>query len=153
MSYSQLTYITRCMYRFSMYAAHALYIRPPYAIKSPRLLGMYAVHTPLAPWIRKGQVGIRYIIRSGIAIHMPYALHVRHPCAVDTQHMRNSSARDVPPNHPGNLTAYLFIFTYDVRVLWQRWPVEQGHNHRIGMDWICLTMTHIPQDMLAALHK
>ena len=51
---------------------------------------MYAVHTPLALWIRNGQVLIRDIIRSGIAIHTPYAPHVRHPCVIDTQLKRNT---------------------------------------------------------------
>ena len=88
MSQSQLTYLMTCIYRFDIYAAHALYKRPPYAIESrwlPRVRGMYAVHTPLAPWIHDGQVRIRDIICSGIAIHTPYAPHVRHPCAIDSQ--------------------------------------------------------------------
>ena len=70
----------RCIYRFGMYAAHALYKRPPYAIESswpPRVRGMYAVHTPLALWIRHGQVLIRDIIRSGIAIHTPYETRLK----------------------------------------------------------------------------
>ena len=57
----------RCIYRLGMYATHALYIRPPYAIESrwpPRVRGMHAVHTPLAPWIRNSQVLIGDIIRS-----------------------------------------------------------------------------------------
>ena len=86
-------HIMKCIYRFGMYAAHALYKRPPYAIESrwpSRVRGMYAVHTPLAPWIRHVQVIIRDIIRSGIAIHTPYAPHVRHPCAIDTQLIRNT---------------------------------------------------------------
>ena len=86
-------HIKRWIYRFGMYATHALYKRPPYAIESrcpPRIRGMCAVHTPLAPWIRHGQVLIRDIIRSGIAIHTPYAPHVRHPCAIDTQLIRNT---------------------------------------------------------------
>ena len=83
------SYIMRCIYRFGMYAAHAPYIRPPHAIEShwpPRVRGMYAVHTPLAPCILNGQV----LIRSGIAIHTPYAPHVRHPYAIDTQLIRNT---------------------------------------------------------------
>ena len=123
-------HIMRCIYRFGMYAAHVLYIRPQYAIESrwpPRVRGMYAVRTPFAPWIRNGRVLKRDIIRSGIVIHTPYAPHVRHPCAIDTQHMRNSSAGDVPPNRLGDLAAYRFIFSYAVRALWHRRPVEQGH--------------------------
>ena len=88
-----MSHIMRCIYRFGMYAAHALYIRPPYVIESrwpPRVRGMYAVHTPLAPWIRNGQVLIRDIMSSDIAIHTPYAPHVRHPCAIDTQLIRNT---------------------------------------------------------------
>ena len=124
------SHIMRCIHKFGMYAAHALYIRPPYAIESrwpPRVRGMYAVHTPLAPWIRNGQVLIRDIIRSGIAIHTPCASPMRHWYAVDTQHMRNSSAGDVPPNHLGDLAAYLLIFSYAVWAPWHRQPVEQGH--------------------------
>ena len=108
------SHIMRCIHKSGMYAAHALYIRPPYTIESrwpPRVRGMYAVHTPLAPWIRNGQVLIRDIIRRGIAIHAP---HVRHPCVIDTQHVRNSGTGDVPPNHLGNLVAYLSIFSYAV---------------------------------------
>ena len=37
---------------------------------------------------------------------------MRHWYVVDTQHMRNSSAGDVPPNHLGDLTEYWFIFSY-----------------------------------------
>ena len=95
---------------------------------------MYAVHTPLTPCIRNGQVLIRDIIRSGIAIHTPYAPHVRHPCVicnpVDTQHMQNSSAGDVPPNHLGDLAAYLLIFSYAVWASWHRRRVEQGHYNQ-----------------------
>ena len=83
----------RCIYRFGIYAAHALYICPPYAKEShwsPRVRGMYAVRMPLAPWIRNGQVLIHDIICSGIAIDAPYALHERHPCAIDTQLIRNT---------------------------------------------------------------
>ena len=39
--------MVRCIYKFGMYAAHALYIRPPYAIESrwpQRVRGMYAAH-------------------------------------------------------------------------------------------------------------
>ena len=103
----------KCTYRFGMYAVHELPIRPPCAIESrwpPRVRGMYVVHTPLAPWIRNGQILIRNIIRSGIAINAPCASPMHHRCAVDMQHMQNSSAADVPSNHLGDLAAYLFIF-------------------------------------------
>ena len=85
--------IMRCIYKFGMYTARALYIRQPYAIEScwsPRVRDMYAVHTPLAQWIRNCQVLIRDIIRSGSAIHASYAPHVRNPCAIDTQLIRNT---------------------------------------------------------------
>ena len=52
---------------------------------------------------------------------------MRHWYAVGTQHMRNSSSGDVPPNHLGEVAAYLFIFSYAVRAQWRRRPVEQGH--------------------------
>ena len=32
----------------------------------------------------------RDIIRNGIAINAPYVPHVRHPCAIDTQLIRNT---------------------------------------------------------------
>ena len=109
-------------------AAHTPAIRHLETHRSPRVRGMYAVQTQLAPWIRNGLVLIRDIIRSGIAIHVP---HVPHPCAIDTQfdvqHIRNSIAGDDPPNHIGDLTAYLFNFSYAVRAPWHRRPVEQGH--------------------------
>ena len=87
------SHIMGCIYRFGMYVAHALYIRPPYVVESrwpPRVREMYAVHTPLAPWIRSGQVLIHDIIRSGIAIHTPYAPHVCPPCTIDTQLICNT---------------------------------------------------------------
>ena len=56
---------------------------------------------------------------------------MRHWYAIDTQHMRNSSAGNVPPNHLGDPTAYLYIiFSYAVRAQWRRRPVEQGHKTR-----------------------
>ena len=92
MSHSGFIYSMKCIYRFGMYADHALYIRPSYVIESrwsPRVRGMYAVHTPIAPWIRNGQVLLRDIMRSGIAIHAQYVPHVLYPYAVDTQLIRN----------------------------------------------------------------
>ena len=65
--------------------------------------------------------------RHSYAICVACASPMRHRYAVDTQHMRNSSAEDVPPNHLGDLPAYLLFFSYAVRVPWHRRPVEQGH--------------------------
>ena len=87
------SHIMRCIHRFVMYEAYALYTRPPYAIESrwpPSVRGLYAVHTPLALWIRNGQVLIGDIIRSGIAIHTQYVPQVRHQCSIDTQLIRNT---------------------------------------------------------------
>ena len=129
------SHIMRCIHKFGMYAAHALYIRPPYAIESrwpPRVRGMYAMHTLLAPWIRNGQVLIRDIIRSGKLWHrhshakcVACASPMRHWYAVDTQHMRNNSTGDVPPNHLGDLAVYLLFFSYAVCIWapWHRRPV------------------------------
>ena len=61
-----------------------------------------------------------YTICAAFASPMP------HWYAVDTQHRRNSSTRDVPPNHLGNHTVYFFIFMYTVWAPWHRRPVEQG---------------------------
>ena len=62
--------------------------------KCPRLVLLdctpgFAGRAPLAPWIRNGQILICDISHSGIAIHTPYAQHVRCPCAIDTQLIRN----------------------------------------------------------------
>ena len=126
--------IMRCIYRFGMYAAHALYIRPPYVIDSrwpPRVRVMYTVHTPLAPWKRNGQVLIRDIIRSGIAIHTPYAPHVRHPCAIDTQLIRNTFEIVPLEMFHQTISAILLricsFFSYAVGAPWHRRQVEQGH--------------------------
>ena len=54
-------------------------------------------------------------------------LRMRHWYAVDTHHMWNSSAGDVPSNYLGDLTAFRFIFSYVVWAQWHRQPVEQGH--------------------------
>ena len=137
MSHSQVTYIMKCTYRFGMYAVPALPIRPPCAIEScwpPRISGMYVVHTPLASWIRNGQVLIRDIIRSGIAINAP---HVCHPCAIDAQLIRNTweivleleleLELVAPQMFHQTTSAILRIFSYAVRALWHRRPVEQGH--------------------------
>ena len=103
-------HIMRCIYRFGMYAAFALCKRPPYTIElrwPPCVRGMYAVHTPLAPWISNGQVLILDIIRNGIAIHTPYAPHVRHPCAIDTQLMRNTCKIVAPEMFHQTISAIL----------------------------------------------
>ena len=65
--------------------------------------------------------------RRSYAIYAACASPMRHWYVVDTQHIRRSSAGDVPPNHLGDLTEYLFIFSYAVRAPWHRRPVEQGH--------------------------
>ena len=128
-----------CICRLGMYAAHALYIRSLYAIESrwsPRVREMYVMHTPFAPWICYGQVFIRDIIRCGIAIH------VRHSCALDAQlirkHMRNSSAADIPANHLGDLTVYMFILLYAVRAQWRHTHLELktcSLTHANHIDW------------------
>ena len=64
-----------CIYRLGMYAAHELYIRPPYAVDSrwsPRVRGVYAVHTPLAPWI-----DTQYMIRFSNATSYAVAIQGR----------------------------------------------------------------------------
>ena len=109
------SHIMRCIHKFGIYAAHALYIRPPYAIESrwpPRVRGMYAVHTPLVPWIRNGQVLIRGIIRRVIAIHTPYAPHVRHPCVIDTQLIRNTYEIVAPEMFHQTISAILLRICY-----------------------------------------
>ena len=75
------SHIMRCIHRFVMYEAHALYTRPPYAIELrwlPSIRGLYTVHTPLALWIRNGQVLIRNIIR-----------HMRRMCVTNAPSIRS----------------------------------------------------------------
>ena len=134
MSHSQVTCIMKRTYRFGMYAVHALPIRPPCAVESrwpPRVRGMHVVHTPLAPWIRNGQVLIRDIIRSGIAINAPYAPHVRHPCAIDAQLKRNTWEIVAPQMFHQTTSAICCVsvhfFSHAVRAPGHRRPVEQGH--------------------------
>ena len=136
MSHSQVTYIMKCIYRFGMYAAHALSIRPPYAIDSrwpPRVRGMYAVHTPLAPWIRKGQVLIRDIIRSGIAINAPYTPHVRHPCAIDAQSIRNTCEIVAPQMFHQTISAILLRICPFFRTPYERRCIAGQWNR--GITW------------------
>ena len=130
----------KCTYRFGMYAVHALPIRPPCAIESrwpPRVRGMYVVHTPLAPWIRNGQVLIRDVIRSGIPINAPYVPHVRHPSAIDAQLIRNTCEILVLQMFHQATSAILLcicrFFSHAVRAPWHRQPVEQGHNAYSGV--------------------
>ena len=136
----------KCTYRFSMYAVHALPIRPPCAIElrwPQRVQGMYVVHTPLAPWIRNGQVLIRDIICSGIAINAPYAPHVRHPCAIDAQLIRNTCEIVAPQMFHQTTSAILLricpFFSYPVRAPWHHRPVEQGHYQTYMMKLTCCT--------------
>ena len=98
------------MYMIAMYEAHMLYIRPSYAAESswsPRVRGMHAMHTPLAPWIRNGQVLIRNTMRSGIVIHALYAPHMRHPRAIDTQFKRNTCEKVAPKMFHWTISAIL----------------------------------------------
>ena len=121
------SHIMRCIHKFGMYAAHALYIRPPYAIESrrlPRVRGMYAVNTQWSSSLMQHHTQWH---RHSYAIYAACASPMCHWYAVDTQHMRNSSAGDVPPNHLGDLAAYLLLFSYAVWAPWHRRPVEQGH--------------------------
>ena len=132
--HTRSSHIMRCIYRFGMYAAHALYIRPPYAIESrwpPRVRGMYAVHTPLALWIRNGQVLIRDIIRSGIAIHTPYAPHVRRPCAIDTQLIRNTSEIVAPEVFHQTISAILLRICSFSRTPYERHSIAGQWNRGI----------------------
>ena len=134
MSHSQLTYNEVYLYRFGMYAAHVLYIRPPYAIESrwpPRVRGMYDVHTPLVPWIRNGHVLIRDIIRSGIVIHTPYAPHVRHPCAIDTQLIRNTCEIVAPEMFHQTLSAILSRIGSFFRTPYERCGIAGQWNRGI----------------------
>ena len=128
------SHIMRCIHKFGMYAAHELYIRPPYAIESrwpPRVPGMYAVHTPLAPWIRNGQVLIRDIIRSGIAIHTPYAPHVRHLCVIDTQLIHNTCEIVAPKMFHQTISAILLRICYFFRTPYERRGIAGQWNRGI----------------------
>ena len=122
------------IYRFGMYAVHALYKRPPYAIEfrwSPCVRRMYAVHTPLAPWLRNGQVPIRDIIRSDIAIHTPYAPHVRHPCATDTQLIRNACEIVAPEMFHQTILAILLRICSFLRTSCERRGIAGQWNRGI----------------------
>ena len=128
------SHVMRFIHKFGMYAAHALYIRPPYAIKSrwpPRVREMYAVHTPLAPWIRNGQVLIHDIIRSGIAIHTQYAPHVRHPCVIDTQLIRNTCEIVAPEMFHQTISAILLRICYFFRTPYERRGIAGQWNRGI----------------------
>ena len=134
----------RCFYRFRMYAAHALYMRAPYVTElrwPPRVRGMYAVHTPLALWIHNGQVLLRDIIRSGIAIHTPYVPHVRHPCAIDTQLIRNTCEIVAPEMFHQTISAMLLRICSFSRTLYERHGIAGQWNRGITLPLsliICL---------------
>ena len=133
----------RCFYRFGMYAAHALYIRSPYTVESrwsPRVHGMYAMHAPLAPWIRNGQVLIRDIKRSGIAIHAPNAPHVRHPCAIDTQLVRNTYEIAAAEMFHQTISAILLRICSFFRTPYERSGVAGQWNR--GIRFIQVTFTY-----------
>ena len=132
MAHSQPTYIMRCIYRFGMYATHALYKRPPCAIESRWSTCdgrcAYATCALVTQWSGSHTRHHTLWHRHSYAIYAACASPMHHWYAADTQRMRNSSAGDVPPNHLGDLTAYLFIFTYAAQAPWHHRPVEQGHN-------------------------
>ena len=141
MSHSQITHLRyhknrmRCIYRLGMYAAHALYIRPPYTAESrwsPCIHRLYAVHAPFAPWIRNGQVLICDIIRSGIAIHAPYAPHVRHPCANDAQLIRNTCERVAPEMFHQTILAILLRICSFFRTPYERSGIVGQWNRGIN---------------------
>ena len=114
---------------------HALYIRPPYAIDSrwsPRLRGVNAVHTPLALRIRNGQVLICDIIRSGITSHTPYAQHVRHPCASDTQLMRNTCEIVAPEMFHQTISAILLRICSFFRTPYERCGIAAQWNRGLN---------------------
>ena len=137
------SHIMRCIYRFGMYAAHALYIHTPYAIEShwtSCVRGVYAVHAPLALWIRNGQVFIRDIIRSSIAIHTPYAPHVRHPCAIDTQLIRNTCEIVAPEMFHQTIPAILLCICSFSRMPYERHGIAGQWNRGISsLMQICIT--------------
>ena len=142
-SHIRSSHIMRCIYRFGMYAAHVLHIRPPYVIEScwpPRVRGMYAVHTPLALWIHNGQVVIRDIIRSGIVIHAPYAPHVRHPCAIDTQLIRNTCEIVAPEMFHQTVSAILPHIGSFFRMPYKRRGIASQWNRGISKCGWCLRM-------------
>ena len=138
MSHSQVTYMMRWIYRFSMYAANALPIRPPYAIEScwpPRIRGLYAVHMPLAPWTRNGQVLIRHITPSGITINAPYAPHVRYPCAIDAQLIRNTCEIVAPQMLHQTISTILLRICPFFRMPYERRGIPGQWNRGIRLWW------------------
>ena len=135
----------RCIYRFGMYAVHALYICPPYAIESRwsrHVRGLYAVRTPLAPWICNDHVLMRDIIRSGIAIDASHALHVRHPCAIDTQLIRNICEIVAPEMFHQTISAILLRICSFFRTPYERRCIA-GQCKRGLTDWTCCHGPHL----------
>ena len=78
------------------------------------------MHTPLAPWIRNIQVIIRDTIRSGVAIHAPYAPHVRHPFGIDTQLKRNTCEIVAPEMFHQTISAILLRICSFFRTPYER---------------------------------
>ena len=140
----------RCIYRLGMYAAHTLYIRPPYAAESrwsSCMRRMYAVHTPFARWIRNGQVLIRDIIRSGIAIHAPYAPHVRHSCANDAQLIRNTCERVAPEMFHQTISAILLCIWSFFRTPYERSGIAGQWNRGI----LCYRESQISKELTTCM--
>ena len=126
--------LMRCIYRFCMYAAHALYKRPPYAIESrwtPHIRGdVRCVHATFAvntPWSSSHTQHHR----SGIAIHAPYAPHVRHPCAIDMQLIRNTCETVAPEMFHQTISAILLRICSFFRMPYKRRGIAGQWNRGI----------------------
>ena len=116
---------------------------------------MHVVHTSLVPWICNGQVVIRDIICSGIAMHMPYASHVRHPCAIDTQLIHNTCEIVVPEMFHRTISAILlhicsFLRTpYECRIIDSQW--NRGITYDTFKCSYIFKLIHIPLKGLMCL--
>ena len=143
-----------CISRCGMYAAHTLCIRPPYAVESrwsARVRRLYAVHTPLALWIRNDQVLMRDAIRSSIAIRAP---HVRHPCAIDPQLIRNTCEIVAPEMFHQTIWAILLRICYFFRTLCERsGVVGQWNRGIISIKTITLLDDHMQKQTHRIISK
>ena len=103
------------------------------------------MHTPLAPWIRNGLVLTRDTTCSGIAIHAPYAPHVRHPFAIDTQLKRNTCEIVAPEMFHQTISAILLPICSFFRTPYER---KASPASGTGALYITPTCTSSMQELI-----
>ena len=104
------------------------------------------MHTPLASWIRKGQVLVYDIIRSGITIYAP---HVPYPCTIDMQLIRNTCEIVALEMFHQTISAILLHICSFLRMLYERSGIAGQWNRGLR----CVTAQNIEPQHISYCSK